>query len=78
MTIKVRNIRNVSMNLLPVMLNWLPWVGEMRGISDLMFTNLCFPVSEEHTVTLRKHNISKLGAISFCLWCYQYIPFFFL
>lgn len=29
MTIKVKNIRNVSINLLPVMLNWLPWVCEI-------------------------------------------------
>lgn len=82
MTIKVRNSRNVSINLLPVMLNWFPWVCEIMihahegGIFDLTFMNLCFPVSEEHTITLRKHNIGKLGAISFCLWCYEYIPFF--
>lgn len=33
--------------------------------------------SHVQAVTLRKHNIRKLGAISFCLWCYKYIPFLF-
>lgn len=34
-------------------------------------------ISHVQAVTLRKHNIGKLGAISFCLWCYKYIPFLF-
>lgn len=52
------------------------WPMCSRGIFDPTFMNLCFPVSEEHNITLRKHNIGKLGAISFCLWCYEYIYLF--